>query len=65
LHGIPSNIVFDRDQRFQACFWQALQKAFGTKLNLSSSYHLETDGQTERMNQIKNLCIRVPRKVGR
>jgi len=37
-------IVFDRDQRFQARFWQALQKAFGTKLNFSNSYHPETEG---------------------
>ena len=41
LHRIPLNIVSDRDHIFQACFWQALQKVFGTKLNFSSSYHLE------------------------
>jgi len=52
LHGIPTDIVSDRDQRFQALFWQALQKAFETKLNFSSSYHPETDGQTKRVNQI-------------
>jgi len=39
FHGIPSDIASYRDQRFQACFRQALQKAFGTKLNFSSSYH--------------------------
>ena len=44
LHRIPKDIVSDRDRRFQARFWQALQKAFGTKLNFSSSYHPETDG---------------------
>jgi len=44
LHGIPKDIVSDRDQRFQAQFWQTLQKAFSIKLNFSSSYHLETDG---------------------
>jgi len=44
--------VPDRDQRFQAHFWQALYKAFGTKLNFSSFYHPETYGQTTRVNQI-------------
>lgn len=58
LHGIPSDIVSDRDQRFKARFWQALQKAFGTKLNFSSSYHPETDGQTERVNQILEDMLR-------
>jgi len=52
LHGIPLDIVLGRDQRFQARFWQALQKAFGAKLNFSSSYHPKTDGQIERVNQI-------------
>jgi len=45
--------VSDRDSRFQAhFFWQPLQKAFGTKLKFSSSYHLEIDGQIERVNKI-------------
>jgi len=44
--------VFDRGQAFQTRFWQALQKAFGTKLNFSSSYHPEIDGKTQRVNQI-------------
>ena len=48
----------DRDQRFQARFWQALQNAFGTKLNFSNSYHPETDGQTERVNQILEDMLR-------
>ena len=47
LHGISKDIVFDRDPRFQARFWQALQEAFGTKLNFSSSYHPKIDGQNE------------------
>ena len=52
LYGIPLDIVSDRDQRFYAHFWQALQNAFGIKLNFSSSYHPETNGQIERVNQI-------------
>jgi len=50
--------VSDRDRRFQARFWQALQKAFGTKLNFSSSYHPEIDGQTKRVNQILEDMLR-------
>jgi len=50
LHEIPSDIVLDRDQRFDACFWQAVQKAFATKLNFNSSYHTEIDGQNEIVN---------------
>jgi len=58
LHGTPKDIVSDRDQRFQARFWQALQKAFWTKLNFSSSYHPETDGQTERVNRMLEDMLR-------
>ena len=58
LNGIPIDIVSDRDQRFQACFYWALEKAFGTKLNFSSSYHPETNGQTERVNQILKNMLR-------
>jgi len=46
------------DQRFQTRFWQALQKAFGAKLNFSSSYHPKIDGQTERVNQILEDMLR-------
>jgi len=58
LHGIPKDIMSDRDRRFQVRFWQALQRAFGTKLNFSSSYHPETDGQTERVNQMLEDMLR-------
>src|SRR3954463_751465 len=51
LHGIPSSIVYDRDPRFTSRFWEGLQKALGTKLRLSSAYHPQTDGQTERTIQ--------------
>jgi len=51
LHGIPSSIVVDRDPRFTSKFWVSLQAALGTKLRLSSDYHSQTDGQTERTIQ--------------
>ena len=57
-HMIPLDKVSDRDQRFQAHFRQALQKALGTKLNFNSSYHPETDGQTKKVNQILDDTLR-------
>ena len=51
LHDVPSSIVFDRDPRFTSRFWESLYKALGTKLRLSSTYHPQTDGQTERTIQ--------------
>ncbi|CAJ2642348.1 unnamed protein product [Trifolium pratense] len=51
LHGIPSSIVSDRDPRFTSRFWESLQEALGTKLRLSSAYHPQTDGQSERTIQ--------------
>nr|GEV76700.1 retrotransposon protein, putative, Ty3-gypsy subclass [Tanacetum cinerariifolium] len=47
-HGVPISIIFDRDGRFTSLFWQALHKALGTRLDMSTAYHPETDGQSER-----------------
>jgi len=51
LHGVPSSIVSDRDPRFTSRFWQTLQSALGSRLTMSSAYHLQTDGQSERTIQ--------------
>ncbi|GJS56602.1 putative reverse transcriptase domain-containing protein [Tanacetum coccineum] len=50
-HGIPVSIICDRDPRFSSNFWKSLQKALGTSLDMSTAYHPETDGQSERTIQ--------------
>ncbi|GJS41777.1 putative reverse transcriptase domain-containing protein [Tanacetum coccineum] len=50
-HGVPVSIISDRDGRFASHLWQALQEALGTKLHMSTAYHPETDGQSERTIQ--------------
>ncbi|GKB31248.1 reverse transcriptase domain-containing protein [Tanacetum coccineum] len=55
-HGIPVSIIFDRDNHFTSRVWQSLHKALGTQLNLSTAYHPQTDGQSERTIQtIKDM----------
>nr|KYP35106.1 Transposon Ty3-G Gag-Pol polyprotein [Cajanus cajan] len=51
LHGVPSSIISDRDPRFTSRFWQTLHQALGTRLRLSSAYHPQIDGQSERTIQ--------------
>nr|GEW46050.1 reverse transcriptase domain-containing protein [Tanacetum cinerariifolium] len=50
--------LFDRDSHFTSRFWQSLQKAFGTQLEMSTSYHPETDGQSERTIQTLKDMLR-------
>jgi hypothetical protein len=58
LHGVPKTIISDRGPQFIARFWEQLQSALGTKLIRSSAYHPQTDGQTERVNQILEDMLR-------
>lgn len=58
LHGVPKRIVLDRGSQFTSRFWQSLHEALGTKLNFSTAYHPQTDGQTERVNQILEDMLR-------
>ena len=51
LHGIPRKILSDRGPQFASKFMEELMKALGTKRQLSTAYHPQTDSQTERINQ--------------
>ncbi|KAI3761820.1 hypothetical protein L1987_52242 [Smallanthus sonchifolius] len=57
-HGVPLNIISDCDGRFTSRFWQSLQPALGTQLNLSTAYHPQTDGQSERTIQTLEDMLR-------
>lgn len=58
LHGMPKILVSDRDPVFTSKFWRCVFQATGTQLRLSTAYHPETDGQTERVNQSIECYLR-------
>ncbi|KAK8976607.1 hypothetical protein V6N11_057207 [Hibiscus sabdariffa] len=58
LHGVPLSIISDRDPKFTSRFWQALHDALGTRLNFSTAFHPQTDGQSERVIQILEDMLR-------
>ncbi|GJV72855.1 putative reverse transcriptase domain-containing protein [Tanacetum coccineum] len=57
-HGIPVSIICDRDGRFTSNFWRSFQKALGTQLDMSTAYHPQTDGQSERTIQTLEDMLR-------
>lgn len=56
LHGVPLSIISDHDTKFTSRFWGKLHEALGSRLNFSTTFHLQTDGQSEQIIQIlKNM----------
>jgi hypothetical protein len=68
LHGLPKNIVSNRDHKFGSKLWKAVFQYLQTKLNFSTAYHSQTDGQTELLNQtleikLRNYCSSAPKTL--
>jgi len=58
LHGLPTEIISDMDAKFSGEFWESLCKLLGIKRKMSTAYHPQTDGQTERTNQVLEGYLR-------
>ncbi|GJU62372.1 putative reverse transcriptase domain-containing protein [Tanacetum coccineum] len=57
-HGVPISIISDHDGRFTSRFWQSMQEALGTRLDMSTTYHPQTDGRSERTIQTLEDMLR-------
>ncbi|GKC22010.1 reverse transcriptase domain-containing protein [Tanacetum coccineum] len=57
-HGVPVSIISDRDSQFASGFWRSLQNTLGTEVNMSTAYHPEMDGQSERTIQTLEDMLR-------
>ena len=57
-HGLPNDIISDRGPQFISKFWKSLFQLLKVQINLSSGYHPQTDGQTERVNQVLEQYLR-------
>jgi hypothetical protein len=57
-HGVPVSIISDRDSRFTSRFWELLNDSFGSRLDMSTAYHPQTDGQSERTIQTLEDMLR-------
>ncbi|CAH0478922.1 unnamed protein product [Peronospora belbahrii] len=67
-HGLPVAIVSDRDSRFTGKFWTSVSKVLGTRLDMSTADHLQSDGQTERFNRVisdmlRSVCSETPKQL--
>ena len=58
LHGLPSEMISDMDAKFSGEFWESLCKSLGIKRKMSTAYHTQTEGQTERTNQVLEGYLR-------
>ncbi|GJS46166.1 putative reverse transcriptase domain-containing protein [Tanacetum coccineum] len=63
-HGVTISIISDCDSRFTSRFWQSMQKAIGTRLDMSTAYHPQTDGQSERTIQTLEDMLRACHFMG-
>ena len=58
MHGVPISIISDRGTQFTSQFWRSMQKELGTRVDLSTAFHPQTDGQSERTIQVLEDMLR-------
>ena len=58
MHGVPISIISDRGTQFTSHFWRSMQKELGTQMDLSTAFHPQTDGQSERTIQVLEDMLR-------